>query len=477
MPSVSVFPVATTDRGGAPTFADDYNPQGLNGGRKHAGIDIFAAEGTPLYAVDTGTVRQSEEGLGGHVVYLASPDGTTYLYCHLSAFEGASGRSVAAGDVIGYVGHTGNAAHTSPHLHFEVHPSGTHDTVDPYPLVKAAQQNSSVTLQAPPATAPKVARQSTSHSLGAKALAAAYAAKHAGPPSASALLYPLAQAIGEGTFGPTYVHTNNWGSMHATKAFAAAHAHDSGYGMFAALDSSPATNYIARLAVYPSTQLGAAAFLDRVESAVGDLSTVASWADYAARLYATGYFEGNHPDVTPLSGRALALEIDSWTQGDVANIAGYAALLARQASAAQVAIDAMPTETGDPMAITVGPPFASLAHRLTPGKEREPHTLAHAREILGKAATDPPAGAISLADALAAKGGEGVWFFSDVPATSSTSSSSSSTASSSTPAPSSAPSSRSGSASRGLVIVLATAAVGVLAGVAAAAANTNRRHA
>lgn len=118
---IRLFPMATAD------YSDDFNAQ------THHGNDLFAPEGAPVFAVDDGSLRLTEDPIGGHVFYLHAPDGTVYYGAHLSAYEGAD-RSVRAGDVIGYVGHTGNAAHTQPHLHFEVHPGGG-AAVDPFSLL------------------------------------------------------------------------------------------------------------------------------------------------------------------------------------------------------------------------------------------------------------------------------------------------------------------------------------------------------
>jgi LysM repeat protein len=101
-----------------------------SGGRFHEGNDLFAARGTPLVAVVGGTVEQKVGPIGGNQVKLLGDDGAAYYYTHLDRF-GAGGR-VHAGDVVGYVGTSGNAAGTSPHVHFEVHPGGG-PAVNPYP--------------------------------------------------------------------------------------------------------------------------------------------------------------------------------------------------------------------------------------------------------------------------------------------------------------------------------------------------------
>jgi len=130
--SLRVFPVANGAR-----YTDDWGDP-RSGGRSHAGNDLFSTEGTPLLAADDGEVRYGTDVLGGNVANLRSPDGTRYYYAHLSAFEGTN-RQVRAGDVIGYMGRTGNAANTPTHLHFEVHPGGG-AAIDPFPLLNAAQK-------------------------------------------------------------------------------------------------------------------------------------------------------------------------------------------------------------------------------------------------------------------------------------------------------------------------------------------------
>ncbi|MEO8266960.1 MAG: peptidoglycan DD-metalloendopeptidase family protein [Ilumatobacteraceae bacterium] len=102
------------------------------GGRKHEGVDMMSPYGTPLVAVVSGFANMRTTNLGGNSISLAGDDGNRYFYAHLSSWEGPS-RGVAAGEVIGYVGHTGDT--TANHLHFEIHPGGG-SAVDPYPTVR-----------------------------------------------------------------------------------------------------------------------------------------------------------------------------------------------------------------------------------------------------------------------------------------------------------------------------------------------------
>ncbi len=149
-----VFPVA-----GDVEFIDSWGyPRmtGTSSAHWHQGTDIFAAHGTPLIASENGVLTNIGVGsLGGNKLWVRGDSGTEYYYAHLSAFaEGVvEGRPVRAGEVVGYVGDTGNAKGTSPHLHFEIHPSGG-DAVNPYPLLKAAYGNRPMVKATAPVSIP-----------------------------------------------------------------------------------------------------------------------------------------------------------------------------------------------------------------------------------------------------------------------------------------------------------------------------------
>ena len=133
IPQISVFPSQ-----GRCSFADTWQ-QSRPGGRQHEGVDIMGVKGLALYAVVDGTITKmygADAVLSGNALRLTTSDGTYFFYAHLDSFAAgiAVGSVVKAGQIIGYMGATGNAG--SPHLHFEVHPKGG-APVNPYPIVKA----------------------------------------------------------------------------------------------------------------------------------------------------------------------------------------------------------------------------------------------------------------------------------------------------------------------------------------------------
>lgn len=105
---------------------------------RHEGTDVFALRGTPVVAVVNGVIeRMGTASLGGIKLWLRSPgDNWTYYYAHLSGYGPGivNGKKVSKGEILGYVGNTGNARGTPPHLHFETHvPSGS--ATNPYPIL------------------------------------------------------------------------------------------------------------------------------------------------------------------------------------------------------------------------------------------------------------------------------------------------------------------------------------------------------
>lgn len=108
----------------------------------HQGNDMMATEGTPTVAAEDGVVVRAsgvDTGLGGITVWVQGDSGTAYYYAHHLSNAVEVGRRVTAGEVVGHVGRSGNAASTPPHLHFEIHPGGRGSpAVDPYPALAAA---------------------------------------------------------------------------------------------------------------------------------------------------------------------------------------------------------------------------------------------------------------------------------------------------------------------------------------------------
>ena len=149
-------PIPTTGHVSAPPLRmplDNVDVEALKGGfkekrgsRPHEAADLLAPRNTPVHAVERGTiVKLFFSKAGGITIYQFDPTGDLiYYYAHLERYAQGlhEGQAVSAGDVIGYVGTSGNAPPNTPHLHFAVFETGGDrqwwkgHAVDPYPLFK-----------------------------------------------------------------------------------------------------------------------------------------------------------------------------------------------------------------------------------------------------------------------------------------------------------------------------------------------------
>ena len=125
------FPVA-----GPAAWVDDWHAPRFTGTtfRYHLGLDIIAGYGTPIRSPADGIAHISNDALGGLAVKVFVPDGTFFYMCHMSATAQGlvDGQPVKAGDLVGYVGQSGDA--TGPHLHFGIYQGGT-TAIPPKPIV------------------------------------------------------------------------------------------------------------------------------------------------------------------------------------------------------------------------------------------------------------------------------------------------------------------------------------------------------
>jgi murein DD-endopeptidase MepM/ murein hydrolase activator NlpD len=157
-PGGHVFPVY-----GPSSFTDSFGAfRGDVSGGWHHGDDIFAPLGAPLLACASGTVFSvGWNEVGGNRLWLRDGAGNLYYYAHLSAFSpmAVNGNQVNAGDVVGFVGNTGDAQGTPYHLHFEIHPVGLlgmgyDGAVDPTTYLDAWQHLQDVSFEGGNAWAP-----------------------------------------------------------------------------------------------------------------------------------------------------------------------------------------------------------------------------------------------------------------------------------------------------------------------------------
>lgn len=127
-------------------LTDTFTQARAGGARVHDAIDIMAPEGTPVLAAADGRVEKLfySDGGGGMTVYVRSPDTRwTYYYAHLQSYAPglAEGQQLKRGQLIGRVGHTGNASAEGPHLHFAINRMQPDEKwyqgspINPYPLL------------------------------------------------------------------------------------------------------------------------------------------------------------------------------------------------------------------------------------------------------------------------------------------------------------------------------------------------------
>jgi peptidoglycan LD-endopeptidase LytH len=106
------------------------------GGRIHEGQDFLAKRGTPIFSATPGIVLQiGRDGIGGNSIFVFAAGGRAYYYAHLDSFAPGlkTGMEVGTSTLLGYVGDTGNAKGTPPHLHFGLYTATT--TLNPLPLL------------------------------------------------------------------------------------------------------------------------------------------------------------------------------------------------------------------------------------------------------------------------------------------------------------------------------------------------------
>jgi len=201
-PGGYVFPVygssSFTDTYGAPRAAVTW----------HHGEDIFAPLGAPLVAVTDGTVFSvGWNDIGGYRFWLRDRQGNQFYYAHLSAFSpmAVDNREVKAGDVIGFVGNTGDAQGTPYHLHFEIHPvallpMGYDGVVNPFPYLSAWRRLQDVSFAAGRGWAPPVPASATAPRPGAFLLGSADISSASGlePGALERALVAPAAAEGDG---------------------------------------------------------------------------------------------------------------------------------------------------------------------------------------------------------------------------------------------------------------------------------------
>lgn len=162
-----------------------------SGGRRHEGIDIFARRNTPILSASPGIVlRVGINELGGRVIVVMGPGGYRHYYAHLERHSAhTTGDWVEQGEVIGYVGNSGNARTTPPHLHYGIYTSG--GAINPYRLLTGKKRR-----DAEP-SAGTFFRGRDGGCGGVKVALAIFAAGRAGRRGRGLLAYPFLSPVTE----------------------------------------------------------------------------------------------------------------------------------------------------------------------------------------------------------------------------------------------------------------------------------------
>jgi hypothetical protein len=205
-----VFPVY-----GPSSFSDDFGAPRADTVWHH-GNDIFAPKGAPVLAVADGTLfLVGWNTVGGNRFWLRDLQGNEFYHAHLSAFSplARDGAHVQAGDVIGFVGTTGDAEGTPPHLHFEVHPvdllwKGYDGAVNPYPYLLAWKRQTDLSFDIGEWSPP----EGKAPAPAAVLLEAADISTMSGlDPAAFSTLLDIGPLFGEGPAGPTIIEAKPGG--------------------------------------------------------------------------------------------------------------------------------------------------------------------------------------------------------------------------------------------------------------------------
>lgn len=181
------FPVA-----GPATYTDDWEAVRLTPAfHLHQGTDIFAARGTPVIASDDGVVSQltADAGAGGISLRLTISGGSFFYYAHLERLSPTvrEGKQVRRGDVVGFVGATGDARGGPPHLHYQIHPGGR-SPVNPIPYLDRWLADAAVTAASVARAPEDVAQALAARKSGGVAIPSGAAGRASGMSAGSTAL-------------------------------------------------------------------------------------------------------------------------------------------------------------------------------------------------------------------------------------------------------------------------------------------------